>query len=137
MGALIMIFTADHFERKYVIFADTVVWFIGLFLFSIKIGTTIFIGSFLASMALGMYLQVAYTYTAENYPTRARSSGFALTDGIGHVGGALGALLLPVIVSAYSFSFGFKFIAITGLIAGILALFGPKSSKLTLEEISA
>ncbi|MCY0852060.1 MAG: MFS transporter [Thermoplasma acidophilum] len=132
-----MVVSADRFERKYVIFADTVVWFIGLMLFSAKISAFIFAGSFLASMALGMYLQVAYTYTAENYPTRARSSGFALTDGIGHVGGAFGALFLPVLVASYSFAFGFRFIAITGLIAGILAMLGPKTSNRTLEAISA
>jgi hypothetical protein len=33
------------------------------------------LGSFLASLTLGLYLQVAYTYTAENFPTRARVSG--------------------------------------------------------------
>ncbi|MGH7668808.1 MAG: hypothetical protein ACRENQ_04885 [Gemmatimonadaceae bacterium] len=33
------------------------------------------IGSFVASLALGLSLQVAYTYTAELFPTRARSSG--------------------------------------------------------------
>jgi len=137
VGAAIMVVSADRFERKYVIFADTVVWFIGLMLFSIKVSAFIFAGSFLASMALGMYLQVAYTYTAENYPTRARSSGFALTDGIGHVGGAFGALFLPVLVASFSFAFGFRFIAITGLIAGILAMFGPKTSNKTLEAISA
>ncbi|HLH86371.1 MAG TPA: MFS transporter, partial [Thermoplasmataceae archaeon] len=94
VGAGFMIFTSDKFERKNVIFADTFVWFIGLLLFATKLSWALFAGSFLASMALGMYLQVAYTFTAENYPTRARSSGFALTDGIGHIGGALGALLL-------------------------------------------
>ncbi|MGC8608770.1 MAG: MFS transporter [Thermoplasmata archaeon] len=136
VGALVMIFTADKIERKYVIFIDTVVWFIGLILFSFKIPSTIFAGSFLASMGLGMYLQVAYTYTAENYPTRGRASGFGLTDGLGHIGGALGALLLPVLVATYSFKFGFTFIAVTGLLAGIIALAGPKASRKYLENIS-
>lgn len=138
VGALAMIFVADKVERKYVIFIDTVVWFVGLLLFATKNSTAIFAGSFLASMALGMYLQVAYTFTAENYPTRARSSGFALTDGIGHVGGAFGAIILPVIVSAFSFAVGFSFIAVTGLIAGILVLVaGAKTTGQTLEAISS
>ncbi|SMD30499.1 MFS transporter [Picrophilus oshimae] len=138
VGAIIMIATADKFERKYVIFIDTVVWFIGLTLFALKMDITLFIGSFLASMALGMYLQVAYTFTAENYPTRARSSGFALTDGLGHIGGAFGAIFLPVLVASYSFSFGFEFIAVTGLIAGILVLIGgTRATGKPLENISA
>ncbi len=138
VGAAIMLFTADKFERKYVIFADTVVWFIGLILFATKNSDLLYAGSFLASLALGMYLQVAYTFTAENYPTRARSSGFALTDGIGHVGGAFGALFLPFLVATYSFALGFSFIAVTGLVAGILVLIGgTKATGQTLESVSA
>ncbi len=137
VGAVVMVLTADKVERKLLVFIDTVVWFIGLTLFALKLMPTIIAGSFLASMALGMYLQVAYTYTAENFPTRARSSGFALTDGIGHVGGAFGALFLPVLVLSHSFFVGFEFIAITGLLAGILALLGPRSTGRTLESVSA
>jgi hypothetical protein len=32
------------------------------------------VGSFLASLALGSYLQVAYTFTAENFPTGLRAT---------------------------------------------------------------
>ena len=138
VGALAMLFTADKMERKYIIFIDTVVWFIGLLLFATMNHIALFAGSFLASMALGMYLQVAYTFTAENYPTRARSSGFALTDGIGHVGGAFGAIILPIIVTAFSFAVGFSFIAVTGLIAGVLVLVaGTKTTGQPLEDVSA
>ncbi len=137
VGAIIMALTADKYERKYVIFFDTVIWFIGLIIFSLKTEPTLLAGSFMASLALGMYLQVAYTYTAENYPTRARASGFALTDGIGHIGGALGAIILPIIVASYTFKTGFIFIAITGLIAGLISLLGPRASRETLEKISS
>jgi MFS family permease len=95
------------------------------------------VGSFLAALALGLYLQVAYTYTAESFPTRARSSGFALSDGIGHAGGALGALVLPTVVSAFSFQVGFIGIGVTGLLAGILALLGPAASGRRLEAVSS
>jgi MFS family permease len=96
----------------------------------------IMLGAFFASLALGLYLQVAYTFTSESYPTRARASGFALSDGIGHIGGALGALALPLVVSAFGFSIGFVAIGITGLIAGLIALTGPSVSRLALERIS-
>ena len=137
IGAAIMVFVADRFERKYVILMNTIIWMIGMLLFSTATRSGLFAGSFLASLALGMYLQVAYTFTAESYPTRARSTGFALTDGIGHIGGAVGALILPVVVATYSFSTGFVFIAITGLIAGLIAIAGPTASGRSLEEVSA
>jgi hypothetical protein len=40
---------------------------------------------------------------AESFPTRARASGFALSDGLGHGGEALGALVLPTVVASVSF----------------------------------
>jgi hypothetical protein len=68
----------------------------------------------LFAAALGSYLQVAYTFTAESFPTRWRATGFALSDGIGHIGGAVGALLLPVVVREWSFFGGFATIAVRG-----------------------
>ncbi len=97
---------------------------------------TIIACSFLASLALGSYLQVAYTFTAESYPTRARASGFALSDGIGHLGGVIGALLLPLAVASYGFGAEFMAIGIARLLAGVIALAGPNASGLALEGIS-
>jgi MFS family permease len=137
VGAVIMMMIADRFERKRLVLASTLVWFVGMVFIALSSsGAFTMIGSFLASLALGLYLQVAYTFTSESYPTRARSSGFALSDGIGHIGGAIGALALPLVVSELGFSFGFIFIGITGVIAGLIALAGPSVTRLKLEQIS-
>lgn len=138
IGAAIMIAGIDRFERKRLLFGSSAVWLVAMVL----IGTAaseavVIIGAFLASTALGMFLQAGYTYTAESFPTRARASGFALCDGIGHGGGALGGLLLPSIVSSLSFFAGFTMIGVTGLIAGAIALAGPAASGLSLERLSA
>ena len=115
VGAITMAVLADRIERRLLIFASTLVWLAGM----IVVGTlaseaALTVGSFLASLALGLYLQVAYTYTAESFPTRARASGFALSDGLGHGGGALGALVLPTVVASFSFFAGFAAIGVTG-----------------------
>ena len=137
VGAGIMIVTADKIERKHLIFAATVVWLIGMLLIgTLANGAVVTAGSFLASLALGSYLQVAYTFTAENFPTRLRSRGFALADGGGHLGGAVGALLLPTLVTATTFFLGFAAIGITGLLAGLIALGGPKTSGRSLEKVA-
>ena len=137
VGAIIMIFFADRFERKRLILASTIVWLVGMLMIgTLASDVVIVVGSFLASLALGLYLQVAYTFTAESYPTRARATGFALSDGIGHIGGAIGALALPLIVASLGFFSGFAVIGTTGLIAGLLSLAGPSASKLRLEQIS-
>jgi MFS family permease len=137
VGALVVIALVDKLERRIVILSATVVWFVGMLLVgSFVDGAVISAGSFLAAVALGSYLQVAYTFTAESFPTRWRATGFALSDGIGHIGGAVGALLLPVVVRGSSFFGGFAAIAVTGLLAGLVALLGPRATGLRLEEIS-
>jgi MFS transporter, putative metabolite:H+ symporter len=137
VGAGIMVLTADKIERKYLIFGATVIWLIGMLLIgTLANGAVVTVGSFLASLALGSYLQVAYTYTAENFPTHLRTRGFALADGGGHLGGAVGALLLPTLVSGATFFIGFASIGITGLLAGLIALRGPKTSGRSLEKVT-
>lgn len=51
-------------------------------------------------------------------------------------GGALGALVMPIIVSELSFFAGFAIIGATGLLAGIIAVAGPAASGLSLERVS-
>jgi putative MFS transporter len=138
LGAVIMIVGIDRFERKLLLLGSTVVWLAAMLLVGAAGSEAVVtLGAFLASTALGMFLQAGYTYTAESFPTRARTSGFALCDGIGHGGGALGGLLLPGVVSSLSFFAGFALIGATGLIAGLVALAGPAASGLALERISA
>lgn len=137
VGTLVMLKVVDVIERKLLILFSTIVWLIGMLMIASYANTTlIYIGTFCASLALGAYLQVAYTYTAEAFPTRARSTGFALSDGLGHIGGAVGALVLPMIVVSVSFFAGFTFIGLTGLAAGLIALAGPKATGLDLESVS-
>ncbi len=137
VGAAIMIVGIDRYERKWLLLVSTIVWLAGMLLVaSAASEAIIIIGAFVASAALGMFLQAGYTYTAESFPTRARTSGFALCDGIGHGGGALGGLVLPSVVASVSFLFGFAMIGVTGLIAGLIALAGPAASGRSLELVS-
>jgi len=136
VGAGLMLLTADKIERRLLIFGATVVWLIGMLLIgTLANGAVVTVGSFLATLALGSYLQVAYTFTAEIFPTGVRARGFALADGGGHLGGAVGALLLPTLVSASTFFIGFASIGVTGLLAGLIALGGPKTSG-SLEKVT-
>lgn len=137
LGAMAMVVVADRFERNRLLFAATVVWLVGMMLVgTLAAVVLVAAGFFLGSLALGLYLQIAYTYTAENFPTRARSSGFAVSDGAGHLGGAVGALALPAVVGVTSFQFGFTGIGVTGLAAGLLALAGPRVTGRRLESVS-
>jgi putative MFS transporter len=138
VGAIVMALVADRVERRLLIFVSTLVWLAGMALVgTLASDAVLIVGSFLASLALGLYLQVAYTYTAECFPTRARSTGFSLSDGLGHGGGALGGLVLPTVVGSLGFFTGFVGIGVTGAVAGLVALLGPRSSGRRLEDVSA
>src|ERR1700753_748453 len=133
VGALIMIYGIDRYERKLLLLPSALVWLAGMLLIgSAASETVVIIGAFCASTALGMFLQAAYTYTAESFPTRARATGFALCEGRGHGGAALGGLLLPTIVADLSFFAGFAIIGATGVLAGLIALAGPATRNLSL-----
>ncbi len=137
VGALIMTWLADRVDRRALILGSTVIWLISMLIVgTLAGGLVLTVGLFLASLALGLFLQVAYTYTAELFPTRARATGFALSDGLGHCGGAVGALLLPGLVAATTFFVGFASIGVTGLIAGLIALSGPATTRRRLEHVS-
>ena len=49
---------------------------------------------------------------------------------------AVGALLLPTLISGTTFFLGFAVIGITGLLAGLIALGGPKTSGRSLEKVT-
>jgi len=125
IGAIVAYTIADKFERKYIVLLGTVLWLVGMILFGTKYNSAVLmIGSFLASYALAFVLGIAYMYTSESYPTNGRTSGFAMGDGLGHIGGAIGALLLPILVTEWSFFNGFLFIGITTIVAGLILFFG-------------
>src|SRR5437588_7083254 len=45
------------------------------------------IGAIILFIGFNLFVPMAWAWSAENYPTRARATGFALVAGIGHVGG--------------------------------------------------
>ncbi|WP_298279309.1 MFS transporter [Ferroplasma sp.] len=139
IGAISSWAISDKFERKYIIFVGSILWLIGMLIFGSKANSiALIVGSFIASYSLAFLIGIAYMYTSESYPTRARTSGFAMGDGLGHIGGAIGALFLPLWVAEIGFFGGFAFIGITTLIAGIILVVGGSiATRQQLETISA
>jgi MFS family permease len=138
VGAALMLVLVDRVERRLLILGSSVIWLVGMLMIGSFAGDVVIsAGAFLAAVALGCFLQVAYTFTAESFPTRIRATGFALSDGIGHGGGAIGALALPLVVGSFSFFAGFAAIGVTGLLAGLIALLGPASTGQRLESVSS
>jgi MFS transporter, putative metabolite:H+ symporter len=138
VGAYATTHFSDRLERKYTLAAIALAWGISLLLIGFFVSPTIIIVfGFVASTTIGLLVPILYTYTAENFSTNARATGIALTDGLGHVGGALAPLIVLGAYSAWGFSSAFVVMAVSGFIAGALILFGIKATGRSLETVAA
>ncbi len=135
VGAYATTHFSDRLERKFAGAAVAVVWAISLLVIGLFVSPTIIIVfGFIASMTIGLLVPMLYTYTAEHFSTNARATGVALTDGLGHIGGALAPLIVLGANSAWGFSGAFVTMAISGVVAGALILLGIRATGRSLES---
>jgi MFS transporter, putative metabolite:H+ symporter len=138
VGAFATTRFSDRFERKYTAAVFAVLWAVSLLIIGVFVSPTIIIiFGFIASTTIGLLVPVLYTYTAEHFSTNARATGVALTDGLGHVGGALAPLIVLGANSAWGFSGAFIVMAVTGVLTGALILLGIRATGRSLETAVA
>ncbi|MCY0860660.1 MAG: MFS transporter [Sulfolobaceae archaeon] len=128
----------DNIERKYWLGIGALLTVIGGVLVGL---TSNIVVDILASIVLffgfNIWIPIAYTWTAESFPTRARTSGFALNDGLGHLGGGLGVVGITALAVSLSALELFGVIAAFLVIAAIIALtLGHETVDKRLDEIS-
>jgi putative MFS transporter len=129
---------SDRFERKYSAAVFAVAWAISLLVIGLAVSpTVIIVFGFIASCTVGLLVPLLYTYTAEHFATSARATGVALTDGLGHIGGALAPLIVLGANSAWGFSGAFIVMAITGVLTAALVLLGIQATGRSLETTTA
>ncbi len=138
VGAFATTRFSDRLERKYTCAVFTLVWGVSLLVIGFWVSPAIIVVfGFIASAAIGLLVPILYTYTAEHFPTNARATGVALTDGLGHIGGALAPLIVLGAYSAWGFSSSFLVMALSGFAAGLLILFGIQATGRSLETATA
>ena len=138
VGAYATTHFSDRLERKYTLAGVALAWGVSLLFIGFFVSPAIIIVfGFIASMTIGLLVPILYTYTAEHFSTNARATGVALTDGLGHVGGALAPLIVLGAYSAWGFSSAFVVMAASGFIAGALILLGIKATGRSLETVTA
>ncbi len=133
-GAYATTHFSDRLERKYTAATFAGAWTISLLVIGLFVSPAIImVFGFFASVTVGLLVPLLYTYTAEHFSTNARATGVALTDGLGHVGGALAPLIVLGANTAWGFSGAFIVMAVSGALAGTLILLGIKATGRSLE----
>lgn len=132
LGTGISIWIADKFERKHIAFIILLIWSAALLLIGwFPSVLMIIISGFIAAASIAALIPILYIYTAEHFPTSIRTTCIAITDGLGHLGGAIcGQVTLGVYawfkLSGFGFAASFSCMALTGLITAACVLLGKK-----------
>ncbi len=93
-------------------------------------------GSLILFFGFNLWVPMTYAWSVENYPTRARATGFALGDGIGHIGGGLGVSFIASLTLRLGPLHTFMLIGGFLIVAACLAQFGPATRQRRLDEVS-
>lgn len=125
-GAAASVRVSERYERKFTISATLAVFALALVVIGLApVGAVIMVFGFIVSVTIGLAVPLMYVLTAEHFNTERRARGVAIGDGLGHLGGAAAPLvILPA--AAVSFFLGMGVMALAGLIAAILVLFGQR-----------
>ncbi|HEY1519231.1 MAG TPA: MFS transporter [Solirubrobacteraceae bacterium] len=138
VGSLFSMFTIDRIERKWGIVATAILSGLLGTAFAEASNTTATVAlGFLTTFTLWQFSNFLHTYQAEIFPTEVRTTAAGTVYSISRISTALwvyvlGTLLLPVGILA-SFGLIWLFIAIIAIDIGV---FGPRSSRLAVEQIA-
>ena len=141
--AVFAYFYGEYLERKYWLPIMAVITLIGGLMVAIAgqptphtIPWVAFIGSIILFFGFNGWVPQTYAWSAENFPTRARVTGFGLVDGIGHVGGGIGLVAITPILPEIGPVPSFLLIGGFLVVAAIIAQFGVNTRGKSLEDVS-
>lgn len=137
-SAVIAFFFGESMERKRWLPLSALLTVIGAFIVGLA-GTNLalsFFGAFVVFFGFNLWVPMTSSWSTENFPTRARTTGFAVVDGIGHIGGGVSILLVAPLIPALGPLYSMLFIALFIVIASIIAQFGINTRDQRLDSIS-
>ena len=95
-----------------------------------------FIGSFIVFFGFNVWVPPTFALSAESFPTRIRSAGFGLVDGLGVTGGAVGVLVVAPLVPHLDPLPALVLISGFLIVAAVIAQFAPRTRNEALEVVS-
>jgi MFS transporter, putative metabolite:H+ symporter len=94
------------------------------------------LGACILFYGFNLWVSPTYAWSCENFPTRARATGFALVDGIGHLGGGLGIFVIAEIAVSLTSYAAFLVINAFLVFAAVVAQLGIRTRGRALEDVS-
>ena len=95
-----------------------------------------FIGSFIVFFGFNVWVPPTFALSAESFPTRIRSAGFGLVDGLGVTGGAVGVLVIAPLVPHLAPLPALVLISAFLIVSAVIAQFAPRTRNEALEVVS-
>jgi putative MFS transporter len=129
---------SEALERRYWLPIGAAMTVLGGVLIA-ALGTNIawaFVGSFLVFFGFNVWVPPTFALSAESFPTRVRSAGFGLVDGLGVLGGAAGVLVIAPLVPHLSPLLALLLISAFLVVAAVIAQFTPRTRNRALEDVS-
>ncbi len=136
--ALVAVAFAERLERKYWLPIGALITVIGGIVVAGagKNLTLTFAGAIIVFFGFNIWVPMTYTLSTESFPTRARATGFGLVDGVGHVGGGIGVLLIAPLIPHLSVLGAFMLISAFLVAAAVIGQFSVRTRGRRYEEIS-
>jgi MFS family permease len=129
---------SERLERRYWLPVGAVMTVAGGIVIA-TLGSSIgwaFAGSFLVFFGFNVWVPPTFALSAESFPTRIRSAGFGLVDGIGVLGGAMGVLVIAPLVPRLAPLPALLIISGFLVVSAVLAQFTPRTRNRALEDVS-
>jgi putative MFS transporter len=138
LGALLAVFVADRYERKYTLGAVAfVVAVCGLF-YGLSFEPPLIVGfGFMVGMLVQTFATLLYAYTPEQFPTGMRNSATGLTYGAGRIANVANAFIIAAIYQNLGYISVFTYIAGAWLLTAFMVVaFGPRTTGRSLEALN-
>jgi putative MFS transporter len=137
--ALFAVAFADRLERKHWLPIGAVITVIGSVIVA-EAGTSglaiAFVGSAIVFFGFNIWVPMTYTLSTESFPTRARVTGFGLVDGVGHLGGGIGVLVIAPQIPHMTVLEAMLVVSGFLVLAAIVVQFSPNTRGRYYEEVS-
>ncbi|BAB65873.1 MFS transporter [Sulfurisphaera tokodaii] len=135
LGVIFASILNDYFERKYSSALANLLSGGLVIIWPFFTGLPFLVIGFLIMFFQGFKFPVMYTYTSENFATKIRTIGYGIADGIGHLGGAVGPIVMALLYLE-NVSISYTIVGIMSVISAVFILyFGVLTKGKSLEEI--